>query len=372
MSGKTPNARTRAAPQPNPYTDLDDKAFWKTAVAGRSAFDIEGLWQPKFRILPKHRIVTAGSCFAQHIGRALAARRYHWVDAEPAPLALSAESRKHFNYGVFSFRTGNIYTATALLQWVSWAFGEATPPTEVWEKDGRFYDPFRPAIEPGGFENAQELFASREVTLAAIRRAVRESDIFVFTMGLTEAWYNLAAGHEYAMCPGTLAGTFDPAEHAFRNQPFNQIRRDLRAALNIMRGHNRGLRFLLTVSPVPLTATASGEHVLTATTLSKSTLRAVAGDMVSRSRFTDYFPSYEIITSCPYRGMFYEPNMRSVSPHGVAHVMNTFFADQAAKFGAQRYADNPQTEGHETSKDTPPPSVEDLVCEEEMLNAFQR
>jgi hypothetical protein len=103
-------------PPLNPYVDLPEHAFWKTGVASKSAFAIRSLWQPKFKIQPKHKIVTAGSCFAQHIGRALAGRGYGWVDAEPGPEKLSAESRKKFNYGVFSFRTGNIYTATALLQ----------------------------------------------------------------------------------------------------------------------------------------------------------------------------------------------------------------------------------------------------------------
>ncbi|WP_428660504.1 GSCFA domain-containing protein [Reyranella sp.] len=40
-----------------------------------------------------------------------------------------------------------------------------------------------------------------------------------------------------------------------------------------------GVRFLLTVSPVPLKASASQNHVLAATTYSKSVLRAVAGQL---------------------------------------------------------------------------------------------
>ena len=42
------------------------------------------------------------------------------------------------------------------------------------------------------------------------------------------------------------------------------------------------------------------------------------------------FQSYEIISSFPFRGAFYEPNLRNVSNEGVAFVMRTFFASVGA------------------------------------------
>lgn len=348
----------------NPYQDLPETAFWKRGVAENAAFDIRGLWQPKFHFRPGHKVATAGSCFAQHIGRALAARGYHWFDAEPAPHGLNEDSARRFNYGIFSFRTGNIYTARALLQWVSWALEMEEPPTELWQKQGRFYDPFRPAIEPGGFESADELIASRKATLAAIRRAINECKYFVFTLGLTESWRHADLGHEYAMCPGTLAGDFDAENHEFHNHKYENIRSDLIAALRLMRSENPKLQMLLTVSPVPLTATASGHHVLTATSHSKSTLRAVAGFLAAEHSHFDYFPSYEIITTPPYRGMFFEPNLRGVNPNGVALVMENFFYDQARVFGAP--VDKTRTPKRALK------AASDVVCEEEMLDAFAR
>jgi len=360
-------SETPAQAPANPYVDLPAKSFWKTAVAEKSPFDIRELWTPKFQVLPGHKIITAGSCFAQHIGNALSQRGYNWLDAEPAPEFLSSDSARRFNYGIFSFRTGNIYTAAALRQWVEWAFGLTDVPDEIWEKDGRFYDPFRPAIEPDGFASAHEVQASRKATLAAIRKACEQASFFVFTMGLTESWFNGEQGHEYAMCPGTLAGTFDPDKHKFRNHGFDAIRNDLRAAIKIIRKHNKQMRFLLTISPVPLTATASGQHVLTATVLSKSILRAVAADITAGHRLVDYFPSYEIITGAPYRSMFYEPNLRSVSPNGVSLVMDNFFHDQELKFGAP---DMPKDAKPKKKKMTKKKSQSEVVCEEEMLSAF--
>ena len=313
----------------NPYTSMPSKAFWKAAIAEKNALEIEQLHSFKYAISRDDKVVTAGSCFAQHIGRAMKAQGFNWFDAEPGPATglMTPELRKKYGYGVFSFRTGNIYTTSLLRQWVWWAFGKAAPSEEVWrDAAGRFYDPFRPAIEPDGFASAEEVMAARELTLGAIRTAVRECSVFVFTLGLTEGWLNVASGVDYPMCPGTHAGEFDAQAHVFKNYTSSEIHSALSEVIAFCREVNPDIRFLLTVSPVPLTATASGKHVLVATTYSKSVLRAVAGEVADAYDYVDYFPSYEIIASAPFRGMFYKPNQREVSPKGVDVVMGHFFA----------------------------------------------
>src|ERR1700684_4241314 len=135
----------------NPYSTLPDTAFWKSAVASKDPSEIRGLWDPKFDIKPSHKVVTFGSCFAQHIGRALRARGFTWFISEPAPKGLSDANQKIFNYDLFSSRTGNIYTSSLLGQWVEWALEEKPVPEEYWVADGRYFDPFRPVIEPNGF-----------------------------------------------------------------------------------------------------------------------------------------------------------------------------------------------------------------------------
>lgn len=355
----------------HPYDSLPEDRFWRTAVAGRDALEIAGLWKPRHQIGRRTGIVTAGSCFAQHFARALTARRYRWLDFEPGPAGLTPEQRKDYHYGTFSFRTGNIYTPRMLRQWLTWALTDAPVPGEVWEKDGRFYDPFRPGVEPGGFVSAEELYASRRDTLAAIAAAVRGANVFVFTLGLTEAWQDKATGVEYAVCPGTVAGRFDPEAHGFVNHGFAALMADMTAALRLMVRANRRLALLLTVSPVPLTATASENHVLTATSHSKSLLRAVASELVAAHRRVDYFPSYEIITHPAFRGRFFAPNLRSVLPEGVDHVMAQFFRDQAAAFGGA--ADLPPASPIPPLEAAPEPEMieaEELRCEEEILAAF--
>ena len=355
----------------HPYSDLDARAFWARSVADRNMFDIDQLWVPKYNIRKKQPIATFGSCFAQHIGRAFESRGYARLNTEPAPEGLSAQDAKDYNYDIFTCRTGNIYTASLLKQWTEWALGLTQPPDEIWEKDGRYYDPFRPRIEPNGFADANELRAARDHTIKAFRDAIEKSVVFVFTLGLTESWFHKTDGHEYPMCPGTAAGTFDAAEHVFVNQKHLFVLKALREAIALMRGINPKLRILLTVSPVPLAATNSGKHVLVATMESKAILRAVAGQLEASANYIDYFPSFEIISAPPYRGAFFDPNQRNVNPVGVNHVMDCFFKCLTGTFSANSEA--PASTSANTAAFVAPEtpiSADDVVCEEELLAAF--
>ena len=351
----------------NPYSELGEQAFWRSSVASRNVLEIESLWRAKNEITQSDTVATAGSCFAQHISRAMVRNGFNWVDAEPAPPNLPTNLTREYGYGVFTFRTGNIYTAAALREWVEAAFGIKPLADEIWEQDRRFFDPLRPAIEPNGFSSADECRALRAHTLSAMRRELSQVGLFVFTLGLTESWRNKQSGFVYAACPGTLAGEYSQEEHEFHNQTYPEIHADLMATFDCIKRHNPGIKFLLTVSPVPLVATASGKHVLVATTYSKSVLRAVAGDLSAQRADTDYFPSYEIITSPPFRGMFFMPNQREVAKAGVDFVMKHFFAGlNAGEVAVPR--------SNQASAPEPPDqnSEYDVQCEEELLQAFER
>jgi len=352
----------------NPYKKLDDKSFWRSAVANYHMFDINGLWDPKFNITADHRVSTFGSCFAQHIGRALRKRGYKWFCTEPVPYGLSPENARQYNYNLFSCRTGNIYTTSLLRQWVEWATGQSIPPEEYWLKNDRVYDPFRPNIEPDGFESVEEMRLSRLQTISSFLAVIEKANLFVFTLGLTESWFNKEYGYEYPACPGTIAGKFDDSRHEFRNQEFSAVLQQLNLSLNMMLKINPGLKILLTVSPVPLTATMSGNHVLVATMYSKSILRAVAGQVASKRGFADYFPSYEIINSPAFRGTFFEPNQRSINKVGVDFVMDSFFHCLNSKFGVMSTAHPKEVL---MSIDNIEQTDEETVCEEELLAAFQ-
>ena len=111
----------------------------------------------------------------------------------------------------------------------------------------------------------------------------------------------------------------------FVNFDVGQVVDDLNGFIERLRSVNPAARIVLTVSPVPLAATAENRHVLESTVLSKSVLR-VAADMVQRAHGNvAYFPSYELITGAFNRGAYYDTDLRTVLPAGVEHVMSTFF-----------------------------------------------
>jgi hypothetical protein len=148
-------------------------------------------------------------------------------------------------------------------------------------------------------------------------------------------------------------GRFDPRRHFFRNFDYGEVLADLRAVIDRARAINPGLRFLLTVSPVALAATATGAHVLVANTHSKSVLRAVAGQLTADLPYVDYFPAYELVASHPIRAMLHKPDLREVTPRGVALVMRHFFAAHTAGAAVAEVAD--------AGRDMHP---DDVVCEE--------
>ncbi|MBK1636323.1 GSCFA domain-containing protein [Rhodovulum adriaticum] len=355
----------------SPYARLPARAFWRSAVADVGIHGMDALWRSPWTLPADARFTTFGSCFAQHISRALRSRGFNWLNCEPAPPGLPDEVARMFNYGVFSARTGNIYTARQLLHWTRLALDPALiDRQEIWDEVTRKGTCYRPAlcpvIEPDGFPTEAEARGALAGTARAFRRAFTETDVFVFTLGLTEGWVNRDSGAPYALCPGTIAGQFDADRHLFENAAYPAIRADLENAFALMRAANPDLHILLTVSPVPLTATASGDHVLPATTYSKSTLRAVAGDLAGSAAHVDYFPSYEIIAAPPARAAFFAPNLRSVEEAGVTLVMQHFFAglDLSAPARGRQTARPQDAAAVDASL-----AAEDLVCEEQSLEA---
>lgn len=345
----------------NPYIGLPNEAFWKSGVADQHPLSIAGLYTKKFTISQRMKIATAGSCFAQHIGGHLRKAGYTVMDVEPAPPSMTDASARKFGWRIYSARYGNIYLAEQLLQVAKEAYGLFKPANPVWEKNGRFYDAMRPSVEPEGLDSAEEVLAHREEHLAAVRKMFEEMNLFIFTFGLTEGWVHKETGTCYPTAPGTIAGSFDDSIYEFKNFRAAEIRKSFLEFRRLIKEKNPSVKFLVTVSPVPLTATATTQHVLTATTYSKSVLRTVAGELTA-NRDIDYFPSYELIASPFSRGFFYSPNLRTVEAQGVEAVMRVFFDQHPPK----------RRDKTKKSTGTKAPTNNEIVCEEALLGAFAK
>ncbi len=344
----------------NPYTSLPGNAFWRTGVANENPYLLEGLYSKKFAIESKSKIATAGSCFAQHITTHLRANRFNILDVEPPPPGLPTDQRKKFGYSTYSARYGNIYTVRQLLQLAMEAVGDFRPKDYIWSKDDRFYDALRPSIEPDGFESANEVIDNRAYHASRVLHLFKSLDILVFTLGLTEMWVHKESGTVYPTAPGAIAGEFDEGKYEFRNAGWQSINKDFKLFLRTMRRiRTKPFKIILTVSPVPLTATASGQHILPANSYSKSVLRSIAGTWCQKP-FIDYFPSYEIITNPRLHSTSFSDNLRTVRLEAVENVMKQFFIAHPPqkKNSVKKRAKNKHK------------STQVNLCEDALLDAF--
>jgi hypothetical protein len=310
----------------HPYKALPAKAFWRRSIAGAEPGSVDPVGRFDLKITRETKVATAGSCFAQHIARHLSTLGFNYFVTEPGHPILSESIRTKNNYGLFSARYGNIYTARQLVQLFKRAYGTFSPREDIWiEEDGTVRDPFRPTSQPGGFISVDEMLMDRQQHLAAVRRMFEGLDVFVFTLGLTECWASAIDGAIFPLCPGVEGGRFDPDRHVFINQTVDDVVVDLTEFVLCLKSVNPRAEIVLTVSPVPLAATAEADaHVLAATTYSKSVLRVAAEMLTKRFGNVRYFPSYEIITGAHARGAYFAEDLRNVTENGVSHVMRLF------------------------------------------------
>ncbi len=356
----------------NPYRNAPDYRFWRKSVAPLPLHDVDPVVANAFGIQNSDKVATAGSCFAQHMARHLSMNGFSYFVTEPAHPTIPPNLAAEFNCGIFSARYGNIYTARQLLQLLRRAYGQFVPIDDCWvDASGSCFDPFRPQIQKGGFANRAEFGIDREKHLGKVRQMVEQMDVFVFTLGLTEAWIDDRDGAVYPICPGTAAGTFDPGRHKFRNFRVHDVIEDMSTALKFIRDRNPAVKFILTVSPVPLVATAEDRHVVVSNTYSKSCLRVACEEVVAAFPDCEYFPSYEIITGNFTRGMYFADDLRSVTEPGVQHVMNIFMRHYASPLSGDAAPRLPppaeqqrqeQEEQHLSSK-----AYIATVCDEEAL-----
>jgi hypothetical protein len=308
----------------HPYSKLPDQAYWKRSIAGFNPADVDPVVDAKFIISKGDRIATSGSCFAQHLSRRLSNIGFNYFVTETVHPSVSEFSEK-YNYATYTTRSGNIYTPRQLKQLLLRAYGHFSPQENFWEcTNGYFKDPFRPEIQPCGFRTISELIADRSQHFAAVREMAEKLGVFVFTLGLTEAWVDRRDGAVYPVCPGVTGGEFDPMKYNFVNMNVAEVLDDLRFSLNFIRSVNPWAKFIITVSPVPLVATFEPRSVLVSTTYSKSVLRVAAEEVSATDTKVAYFPSYEIITGNFSRGRYFGDDLRAVTEEGVDHVMRLF------------------------------------------------
>jgi hypothetical protein len=331
-----------------PYNDKENKNFWRTAVANlKLGSDIfESLHNISIKS-ENIKIASVGSCFAEHVGR--------WLTLNNFTFSRSTL----FTERVSSFAFGNIYTPKCFLQWLDY---DSKKPHRFdiyhCQKSDVYYDLLRPTININGYTSKKELIKQRQLAKSELHNTIQSCNVLIFTLGLTEAWKD-NDNVFYPSCPGVIAGQFDDEIFTLHEFNYNEVLSALIEIKAKLKAINPEIKVILTVSPVPLTATATSNHILVANQYSKSILRSVAGYLSNTDSDFEYFPSYELITVNNENDFRFERNRRTVSMEGVDYVMQHF--NQAL------------TKSYETTSNTRySNTIDETSCEEEQLESIRK
>ncbi len=371
VSSVADNPVNAIKPRSNPYQDLPDYQFWRRSIERSPMRDVDPVVRSGFTLNQADKVATAGSCFAQHISRALQKKGFNYYVSENGDISLTSEEAQRRNFGVFSARFGNLYSARQLVQLFDRAYGIFTPVDQYWVSgDSKFVDPFRPQVEPDRFSSIDDLECDRTKHFSAVREMFEHLDVLVFTLGLTEAWRSRADGAVFPLAPGVVAGEMNSSRYEFVNFSVSDVVVDMQSFMDRLLRVNPKARVLLTVSPVPLIATYVDRHVLVSTTYSKSVLRSAAEEICQHNTPCEYFPSYEIITGNYTKGGYFESDLRSVKSEGVEHVMRLFFQHYSSGITSnspKSDVQGPQIFHSDLMRENA--KVSEIICDEDALDA---
>ena len=262
-------------------------------IAGEFAGDVWPRPQTSFRIQRGEAVFTIGSCFARNIEQHLVALgcRVPMMDLDIPPGEWSGERNGAMNkFHPPAFRqclewTAAIHDKGGVVTW------EDCRPLAFDLGDGRVFD-----MDMACAPVARERFLERRQHIYEVFSRAFSADCLMMTPGLVEAWRDRTTGLYIHEAPTLKPMLADPERWELEILPYETCLADLLAAIDVVRARNPAVKVLVTTSPVPMSATFSGEDVRIANTYSKSVLRAACGAASFQRPAVDYFPSYECAT----------------------------------------------------------------------------
>lgn len=265
-------------------------------------------------------ITSMGSCFAREIKNVLLRDGFNYINEEPDhPASKHAGAAWERTYNTFSMRQIFEYT-----------FADFSPRVRWWRSPGsnKIQDPFRRVIVYDSLKEAERDFSNH---VECSRRALTKARIVIITLGLTEIWESKTDGSVICLPSGPYVNEGgDMSDYRFRVSRFDENLANMERIYSLLSHFNPAADLIVTVSPVHLWATFRQDmDVISASCNSKSTLRAVADEFVSRHERVYYFPAYEMASI--YRPMIGESIFTTgrenfhVSHEVVDFIMNQFF-----------------------------------------------
>lgn len=311
--------------------------------------------EPRFRLKPDDRFFCIGSCFARNIEEWLI---YNGITVLSKRLAFpKAEGVWRPNGAV------NKFTTHSMANEILWTTG-ARPlsPDLLYEaEDGVIDLQLCPGVRAVPAERAWE---RRRYLSEDYFARLKHANVVVITLGLVEAWYDCQTDTYLNATPSYWTVRKQPGRFELRLLDFNENVDVLLDMIARVDAFGVPKKFIVTVSPVPLTMSFSGQDIILANTYSKSVLRAAAE--VCRQTFAnvDYFPSYENVTLVP-RNQAYEDDC--------LHVTDALVRDNILDFLRLYMPDKPvtTTDFNEMAYLIANPDVDELVRAGTLESGFE-
>lgn len=308
--------------QPRRISGLD---AWKRAARSEDAHWAAGVerfaepvcavrLEPKFTFAADQAFFCIGSCFARNVEEQLIYRRVRVLSKRlKAPLT---EWKGRAN-GIV-----NKYTTHSMVNELDWVqnLPEITADFFTEGKDGWYDYHLSTRAEPVTLARAIE---RRRYLNEDYFARLRQADVVVLTLGLIEAWWDHQSGRYLNTAPSIRAVRKEPGRYDFELLDVESNLVALEQTHTLLKSLNPSSKMVVTVSPVPLTATFTGRDPVIANMRSKSVLRVVAETFAESHEDVDYFPSYEMISMAPRRKAFHQDCLH-VADRSVGLIIDQF------------------------------------------------
>jgi len=240
-------------------------------------------------------VFVIGSCFAQVVQKWLLKNSYNV-----------------FHQTKYELVWYNTYSIMAEFQRVVGEWMQSSD--DVWQlKDGRWQDPYRRNVFA---DSKQELLDDISCLDVVLSSGITEADVVIVTLGLTEVY--LRKNNKAICCYSKEA---KGCRQVATDYEWNAA--NVHDMVSYLRGINRDIQIILTVSPVAMFSTFRGiDHVI-ANIASKSILRAVTDHVVGTYENVHYFHSYELIMNGNREDVLAKDG-RHISTNYVTGIMEEF------------------------------------------------
>lgn len=289
---------------------------WGDNIARFSHDVVDVFHEPKFTLNADDRFFCIGSCFARNIEEHLI---YNGVNVLSRKIICPKNEWPHRVNGFV-----NKFTSHSMRNEIDWVLNASHIGMELFsEQENGWLDlQLCPGVAPVTLERAIE---RRRYLQQDYFSRLKDASVIVLTLGLNEVWFDRATDRHLNAPPSYFATRREPDRYELHITDVEENVRELTATYDLIKKISRDVRMIVTVSPVPMSQTFSGQDVLIANSYSKSTLRAAAHVFCSMYSDVDYFPSYDIISTSPRKSV-YAADCLHVSDSVVGRMMRTFLA----------------------------------------------